>query len=71
MTTSLIHAQHLRPPMAALQDTLSLLHLLRLYGCIVPDNALLYLSAVVLRVHDAANKLAAIALPLRAQGENL
>ena len=31
------------------------LHLLRLYGCIVPDNALLYLSAVVLRVHDAAD----------------
>jgi len=30
-----------------------------------------YLSAVVLRVHDAADKLAAIALPLRAQGENL
>jgi len=50
-----IHAQHLRPSMAALQDTLSLLHLLRLYGCIVPDNALLYLSAVVLRVHDAAD----------------
>ena len=41
--------------MAALQDTLSLLHLLRLYGCIVPDNTLLYLSAVVLRVHDAAD----------------
>jgi len=49
-----IHAQHLRPSMAALQDTLSL-HLLRLYGCIVPDNALLYLSAVVLHVHDAAD----------------
>jgi len=41
--------------MAALQDTLSLLHLLRLYGCIVPDNALLYLSTAVLRVHDAAD----------------
>jgi len=49
-----IHAQHLRPSMAALQDTLSL-HLLRLYGCIVLDNALLYLSAVVLRVHNAAD----------------
>jgi len=57
--------------MAALQDTLCLLHLLRLYGCIVPDNTLLYLSAVVLRVHDAADKLAAIALPLCTQGENL
>jgi len=55
MTTSLIHAQHLRPPMAALQDTLSLLHLLRLYGCTVPDNTLLYLSAVALRVHDTAD----------------
>jgi len=41
-------------PMAALQDTLSL-HLLHLYGCIVLDNALLYLSAVVLRVRDAAD----------------
>jgi len=50
-----VYAQHLRPPMAALQDTLCLLHLLRLYGCTVPDNALLYLSAVVLRVHDAAD----------------
>jgi len=40
--------------MAALQDTLSL-HLLCLYGCIVPDNALPYLSAVVLRVHDTAD----------------
>jgi len=39
--------------MAALQDTQSAL--LRLYGCIVPDNALLYLSAVVLRAHDAAD----------------
>jgi len=38
-----------------MQDTLSLLHLLHLYGSIVPDNALLYLSAVVLRVHDAAD----------------
>jgi len=55
MTTSLIHAQHLRHPMAALQDTLSLLHLMRLYGCIVLDNALLYLSAAVLCVHDAAD----------------
>jgi len=50
-----IHAQHLRHPMAALQDTLCLLHLLCLYGCTVPDNTLLYLSAVALRVHDAAN----------------
>ena len=49
-----IHAQHLRPSMAALQDTLSL-HLLRPCGCIVLDDALLYLSAVVLRVHDAAD----------------
>jgi len=49
-----IHAQHLRPSMAALQDTLSL-YLLRLYGCIMLDNALLYLSAVVLCVHDAAD----------------
>jgi len=40
--------------MAALQDTLSL-HLLCLYGCTVLDNALLYLSAIVLRVHDAAD----------------
>jgi len=40
--------------MAALQDTLSL-HLLRLYGCTVLDDALLYLSAVVLRIHDAAD----------------
>jgi len=47
--------QHLRPSMAALQDTLSLLHSLRLYGCTVLDDALLYLSAVVLRVHDAAD----------------
>ena len=50
-----IHAQHLHPPMAALQDTLCLLHLLHLYGCTMPDNALLYLSAVVLRAHDAAD----------------
>ena len=50
-----VYAQHLRPPMAALQDTLSLLHLLRLRGCIMPDNTLLYLSAVVSRVHDAAD----------------
>jgi len=50
-----IHAQHLRPLWLHMQDTLSLLHLLRLYGCIVPDNALLYLSAVVLRIHDAAD----------------
>jgi len=41
--------------MAALQDTLCLLHLLRLYGCTVPDNALLYLSAVVLHIYDAAD----------------
>jgi len=40
--------------MAALQDTL-VCTLLRPCGCIVLDNALLYLSAVVLRVHDAAD----------------
>jgi len=34
--------------------TLSL-HPLRLYGCIVLDNALPYLSTVVLRIHDAAD----------------
>ena len=49
-----IHAQHLRPLMAALQDTL-VCTLLRPCGCIVLDNALIYLSAVVLRVHDAAD----------------
>jgi len=49
-----IHAQHLRPPMAALQDTL-VCTLLRPCGCTVLDNALIYLSAVVLRVHDAAD----------------
>ena len=49
-----MHAQHLRPSMAALQDTLSL-HLLRPCGCIVLDNTLPYLSAVVLCVHDAAD----------------
>jgi len=31
------------------------LHLLRPCGCTVLDDALLYLSAVVLRVHDAAD----------------
>ena len=31
------------------------LHLLRLYGCTILDDALLYLSAVVLCVHDAAD----------------
>jgi len=35
------------------------------------DDALLYLSAVVLRVHDAADIQLLFALPLRAQGENL
>jgi len=40
--------------MAALQDTL-VCTLLRLCGCTVLDNALLYLSTVVLRVHDAAD----------------
>jgi len=49
-----IHAQHLRPSMAALQDTL-VCTLLRPCGCIVLDDALIYLSAVVLRVHDAAD----------------
>ena len=56
--------------MAALQDTL-VCTLLRPCGCIVLDDALLYLSTVVLRIHDAADELAAIALPLRVQGENL
>ena len=49
-----IHAQHLRPSMAALQDA-QVCTLLRLYSCIVLDNALPYLSAVVLHVHDAAD----------------
>jgi len=49
-----IHAQHLRPSMAALQDT-PVYTLLRPCGCIVLNGALLYLSAVVLRVHDAAD----------------
>jgi len=49
-----VYTQHLRPSMAALQDTLSL-HLLRLYGCTVLDDALIYLSAVVLRIHDTAD----------------
>jgi len=31
------------------------LHLLRPCGCTVLDDALLYLSAVILRVHDAAD----------------
>jgi len=48
------YAQHLRLSMAALQDTL-VCTFLRLCGCIVLDNALLYLRAVVLRVHDAAD----------------
>ena len=43
-----------RPSMAALQDT-PVCTLLRLYGCTVLDDALLYLSAVVLRVHDTAS----------------
>ena len=49
-----IHAQHLRPPTAALQDT-PVCTVLRPCGCIVLDDALIYLSAVVLRVHDAAD----------------
>jgi len=49
-----IYAQHLHPSMAALQDTL-VCTLLRLCGCTVLDDALFYLSAVVLRVHDAAD----------------
>jgi len=51
-----IHAQYLRPPMAALQDTLSL-HFIAPLWLHVPDNTLLYLNAVVLvlRVHDAAD----------------
>jgi len=44
----------MRPPMAALQDTL-VCTFLRLCGCIVLDDALPYLSAVVLHVHDAAD----------------
>ena len=49
-----IHAQHLRPPLW-LHCRIPSLHLLCLYGCIVLDNALLYLSAVVLRIHDTAD----------------
>jgi len=40
--------------MAALQDTL-VCTLLRPCGCTVLDDALIYLSAVVLRVHDTAD----------------
>jgi len=40
--------------MAALQDT-PVCTLLRPCGCTVLDDALIYLSAVVLRVHDAAD----------------
>jgi len=39
--------------MAALQDTQSAL--LRPCGCTVLDDALIYLSAVVLRIHNAAD----------------
>jgi len=49
-----IHAQHLRPSMAALQDTLSL-HFIAPLWLHVLDNALPYLSAVILHVHDAAD----------------
>jgi len=49
-----IHAQHLRPPMAALQDT-PVCTLLRPCGCTVLDDALFYLSAVVLCIHDTAD----------------
>jgi len=50
-----IYAQHLRPSMAALQDT-PVCTLLLPCGCtVLDDNALIYLSAVVLRVHDAAD----------------
>jgi len=49
-----IHAQHLRPSMAALQDTLSL-HFIAPLWLHVLDNALPYLSAVILCVHDAAD----------------
>jgi len=41
--------------MAVLQDTLSLLHFIAPLWLHVPDNALLYLSTVVLRIHDAAD----------------
>jgi len=49
-----IHAQHLRPLMAALQAT-PVCTLLHPGGCTVLDDALIYLSAIVLRVHDAAD----------------
>ena len=56
MTTSLIHAQHLRPPMAAHAGyPESVAPIAPLWLHCVPDNALLYLSAGVLRVHDTAD----------------